>query len=202
MLIIDKTMQTNAEERDLDTSTEDLPANDENDETRSTTDESSEVPEEQETGSTSNEDDSVSVSRSELEKLRREAAAAKRLREKNREGGQENRKETPQYDQELIERTFLASMAGISDPDVQDEALKMGKKLGMTVTELVKDDFFKERIAFLQKQKVAKRSIDNGKSGSATQQKGVDYWVKKYKQDGSMPDDPKILAKMMDVLGE
>ena len=166
--------------------------------------EAPDVSEEQEMDTDSAEDESVSVSRTEYDKLRREAAAAKRLREKGREGGKENRgkEASPQYDQELIERTYLASMGGINDPDIQDEALKMARKLNMTVTELVKDEFVKDRLAFLQKQKVARRAVDKGSTGSTTQQKGVDYWVKKYKQDGSMPSDPKVLSQMLDRLAE
>lgn len=191
-------MQTNAHEEEV------LEVNDTDNDEGTDSQEAADVSEEQEVESDSTEDESVSVSRTEYDKLRREAAAAKRLREKGRESGEKSsgKEARPQYDQELIERTYLASMGGINDPDIQDEALKMARKLNMTVTELVKDEFVKDRLAFLQKQKVARRAVEKGSTGSATQQKGVEYWVKKYKQDGSMPSDPKILSQMMDRLAE
>jgi hypothetical protein len=198
MLTRTKPMQQNAYEEEV------LEVNNNDNDEGTDSQETADVSEEQEVEQDRTEDESVSVSRTEYDKLRREAAAAKRLREKGRESGKESsgKEASPQYDQELIERTYLASMGGINDPDIQDEALKMARKLNMTVTELVKDEFVKDRLAFLQKQKVARRAVDKGNTGSTTQQKGVDYWVKKYKQDGSMPTDPKVLSQMLDRLAE
>lgn len=147
-------------------------------------------------------DETVSLSRTELEKLRREAAAAKRLREKSKQGSEKGSDEgaAPQYDQELIERTFLAAQLGIQDPDVQDEAIRLAKKFGMNINQAVKDDDIKTRLSNLQKRKEAQRAVAKEAKGSAATNKGVEYWVSKFQRDGSLPDDPKLQSQVLDKL--
>jgi hypothetical protein len=150
------------------------------------------------------EDDSISVNRADYEKLQREAAAAKRLREKaskqSEKSGQEGNQSEEKYDQELIERTFLAAQLGIQDADVQDEAIRLARKFDMSISSAVKDDDIKTRLESLQKQKQAKQAMAKNSNGTATQNKGVDYWVARYKKDGSLPDDSKMIAQVMDKL--
>jgi hypothetical protein len=196
MLNETKLMQ-NAEERDIDTTndTEDTTTYEQD------TTESSETTEAPDT--TPETDENVTVAKSELDKLRREAAAAKRLREKtSRESGEKGgeKSDTPEYDKELIERTFLAAQAGINDPDVQDEAIRLARKFDMNITQAIKDEDIKTRLANLQKQMQAKKAVAKDSAGASAQNKGMDYWVAKFKKDGTLPTDQKILAKMMEHL--
>lgn len=199
-------METNANEREFDTTnetnedetyeqdTQNIP--EENDETSTDGGDSSD-------GDTQGDDDSVTISKSEWEKTQREAAAAKRLREKRSQEPKEKpeKESNSQYDQELIERTYLAAQMGIQDADIQDEAIRLARKFGMSIHEASKDDDIASRLQGLQKRKEQQRSIAKDQKGSPAQNKGVDYWVKKFKADGSLPDDSKMIAQIMDKLG-
>jgi hypothetical protein len=194
-------MQTNADERDLTTETEDLVANDTADETGNEAEASFEASDDADTGAT--DEETVSVSRAEYAKLQREAAAAKRLRERREKGDQESREEgSANLDKAFIEQVerLTLSQAGITDPDVQDEALRLAKKLGMNAVQVSRDNDIKSILAAKQKAKVAQKSVASSQAAAASQNKGVDYWVAKYQRDGSLPEDRKILAQLMDKL--
>jgi predicted hydrocarbon binding protein len=148
------------------------------------TDESSEVSEEPSSEETS--DDTIQVSRSEYEKYKREAFAAKRLREKRTEGSKESN-QAPALDQELISRTFLAAQAGITDKEVQNEALRLAQKFGMNIAEALDDADVMTRIKNLQKQKQTQQAIAKQTGGSASRTKDIGYYIAKFKETGDFP---------------
>ena len=165
-----------------------LPEETTNDVTSNTAGETGEVSED---GVDSNDDgaDTVQVSRSEYEKLQREAAAAKRLRDKTskEEGGKESPSKGS-FDQELIARTYLAAQAGITDKEVQNEALRLANKFGMNIAEAMDDADISTRLKTLQKQKATQNAIAKGTGGSATRTKDASYYLTYFKQHGDFPE--------------
>lgn len=161
--------------------------------------ESEEQGSEEESGET--DDETVTISKSELDKLRRESFAAKRLREgKTKKSGEESSKETQDFDKEMIERTFIAVHAKVDDPEVQDEVIRLARKWDMTVADAVKDPDIKLRIENLQKQKKARQAVA-GQTGSAkNNNRGIDYHVEQYKTKGVLPNDPVAIAKVLEKL--
>jgi len=153
------------------------------------------------TEETSDVDEQVTISKSELDKLRRESFAAKRLREgKGKEGSKESNEKGSDYDKEMIERTFIAVHGKIEDSEVQDEAIRLARKFDMSVPDAMKDPDIKLRLDNLQKQKKARQAIA-GQTGSAkNNNRGVDYHVEQYKTKGILPNDPAIIAKVLDKL--
>jgi hypothetical protein len=145
--------------------------------------------------------ETVSISRAELDKYKREAAAAKRLRE-SRGKVSEKSTESTEYDQDLIERTFLAAQASIIDPEVQDEAIRLARKFGMPITQAVKDVDISMRLRSMQEQRKAQRSVAKGTSGSTTQARGVEWYAKQYKEKGILPEDRKMVSKILDYLAD
>lgn len=148
-------------------------------------------------------DEVVSISRSELEKYKREAAAAQRLRKretKHEERHEESGKD--HYDQNLINRTFLAAQAGIKDKEVQDEAIRLADKFGFSIAQAIDDPDISTRLQTLQKQRQAQKAVAGGTSGSSNVQKGLEYYVKKYKQTGDLPDDRKMISKILDAVAD
>ena len=149
------------------------------------------------------EDDTVTLNRSDYEKLQREIAANARLRKEakeRRENGSTEKEGNQELDRDLIDRTYLAAQAGLKDMDVQDEALRLAKRFGMTVVEALKDDDISSRLENLQKKKKAQQAVAGSTGGAKNTQKGMDYYVAQFKQNGTLPDDPKIVARMMDHL--
>jgi hypothetical protein len=172
-----------------------------NDEFTETTTETTEESESQNSGSEA--DETVTLNKSDYEKLKREVAANARLREKAKERSQKSDdkgEEGSQLDRDLIDRTYLAAQAGVKDMDVQDEALRLAKKFGMTVVEALKDADISSRLENLQKKKKAQAAIAGSTGGAKVANKGMDYYVAEFKSKGTLPDDPKIVAKMMDYL--
>ena len=70
----------------------------------------------------------------------------------------------------------------------------------MTVVEALKDDDISSRLENLQKKKKAQQAVAGSTGGAKNTQKGMDYYVAQFKQNGTLPDDPKIVARMMDHL--
>lgn len=193
---IDKTMSNaNEEETLLDNDTDD-----ESTDTDGTSREESE-----ESGSTEETTDdaeeTVTISKSELDKLKRESFAAKRLREgKGKEGSKESSKEGQEFDQEMIERTFIAVHAKVDDIDAQDEVIRLARKFDMSVKDAVKDPDILLRIENLQRQKKARQAIAGNTGSAKSNNRGVDYYVEQYKTKGTLPSDPAIVAKILDKL--
>jgi len=178
-------MNTNAHEEEQ----KELEDNIDTDETLDSEGESEEVSEEhlgEETEETG-EEDSISVSRAEYQKLQRESAAAKRLREKASKQGSQESKERPELDQELISRTYLAAQAGIKDKEVQDEALRLAEKFGMNIAEAVSDSDISTRLTNLQKRKEAQKAVAKSTGGSTSRTKDTAYYLSYFKQHGDFP---------------
>lgn len=185
----------NEEERDdLEvTDTEDEPQNADTD-----GDEASEESQGEETS-----DDTIQVSRSEYEKLKRESFAAKRLREKpSHKDGETSKESGSQLDQELIARTFLAAQAGIVDKEVQSEAMRLANKFGMNIAEAMDDPDISTRLKNLQKQKETQKAIAKGTGGSATRTKDVQYYLTYFKQHNDFPagTPSSMIAKVAGML--
>jgi hypothetical protein len=176
--------------------------NNDNDFTETTT-ETTEESESQDTGPEA--DETVTLSKSDYDKLQRELAANARLRKEAKERkqakeGGEKSEEGTSLDRDLIDRTYLAAQAGVKDMDVQDEALRLAKKFGMSVVEALKDPDISSRLENLQKKKKAQAAVAGSTGGAKVANKGMDYYLAEFKRNGSLPDDPKIVAKMMDHL--
>lgn len=146
-------------------------------------------------------EETVTISKSDYEKIRREAAAAARLRGKDKKGGKEESKESTQgYDQDLIARTFLAAQAGINDPDVQDEALRLAKKFEMPIDQAMKDEDIALRVKNLQKQRQAQKGVAGANGAGGVKSRSVEQYTNEFKKTGKLPDDPRLVSKILDEL--
>jgi hypothetical protein len=164
-----------------------------------TTEDDDAATEESETTDASEE--TVTISKSDYDKIRREASAAARLRGKGKESGKEASKESaPSYDQDLIARTYLAAQAGIQDPDVQDEALRLAKKFDMPIDQVMKDEDFALRVKNLQKQQLAKAGIAGGNGAGGVKARSVEHYTNEFRKTGKLPDDPRLVSKILDEL--
>ncbi len=183
-MLIETKLMINANNEEMET----LPAEQTSDDTDNTTGEADQAS--QESLDTENDGETtIQVSRSEYEKLQREAAAAKRLREKSsKEDGSKESTVKGSFDQELIARTFLAAQAGITDKDVQNEALRLASKFGMNIAEAMDDPDISTRLKTLQKQKTTQNAIAKGTGGAATRTKDATYYLTYFKQHGDFPE--------------
>lgn len=173
-----------------------------NDDTNDTTGQGDEVSESS-MGSEDDGADTIQVNKSDYEKLQREAAAAKRLREKgSREDGSKESTVKGTFDQELISRTYLAAQAGITDKEVQNEALRLASKFNLNIAEALDDSDIMSRLKNLQKQKATQNAVAKGTGGAATRSKDASYYVSYFKQNGDFPDGTpsSMIAKVTQEL--
>lgn len=195
MLTIDTTMQFQNDDEEV------LEVNDTEDESGATTEESTEESEGEDSDTTESTDDTVTISRTELEKLQRESHAAKRLRERKEKVSDKDSEGAQTLDQDLIERTFLAAQMQILDSDVQDEAMRLKEKLGFdSIAKAVSDPDVKMRLDNLIKQKKVQQSVASGTGGSVQKGRGIEYHVAEYKRTGKLPDDNRLVAQILDKL--
>jgi hypothetical protein len=141
----------------------------------------------------------VTVPRDEYERLKRGLARKARLESKGK--GKESGEESSQgYDQDLIARTFLAAQAGVTDPDVQDEALRLANKFGMKIDQAMKDPDIATRLKNLQKQKQTQAGIAGNGGVNVGKQRSIEQYTAEFKRTGKLPDDPKLVSKILDEL--
>lgn len=149
------------------------------------------------------ESDRIEVSKSEYDKLRREAHAAKRLREKtSHKDSSESKEGGASLDQELVSRTFLAAQSGITDKEIQNEALRLAEKFGMSIVEAMDDTDISTRLKNLQKQKETRQAIARNNGGVVSKDKGVDYYLGYFKKNGDFPPNTpnSMIAKVTEKL--
>lgn len=174
---------------------EDESGNDEGDSEQ----ESEEQSHEEEGGDTDSE--TVTISKTDLDKLKREAFAAKRLRDRKGKGEDGSKESTEtEFDKEMIERTFIAVHAKVDNQEAQDEVIRLAKKFGMSVAEAVKDPDVKLRIENIQKQAKARQAIAGQTGSGKNNNRGIDYHVEQYKTKGVLPSDPSTVAKILEKM--
>lgn len=141
----------------------------------------------------------VTLSKDEYERLKRGLARKARIESKGKDKGDSKESEGG-YDQDLISRTYLAAQAGINDPDVQDEALRLASKFGMKIDQAMKDADIATRLQNLQKQKQTQAGISGNGGVNVAKPRSVEQYTAEYKKTGKLPDDPRIVSKILDAL--
>lgn len=195
-MLIDKTM-TNANQEEMNQEEE---VTQDEYETDTSTGEVEETAEESEALDAGEEtDDTVTISKSDYEKLQRGLARKARIESKGK-GKESSQESEGNYDQDLISRTYLAAQIGVTDADIQDQALEMAKKMNMKLPEAAKDSFFMDRIKHLQKQKQTQAGIAGNGGQNTAKPKSVDSYVAEFNKTGNLPDDPRLVSKILDAL--
>jgi hypothetical protein len=141
----------------------------------------------------------VTIPKDEFERLKRGLARKARIESKGKDKGDSKESEGG-YDQDLISRTFLAAQAQIVDPDVQDEALRLANKFGMKIDQAMKDPDIATRLKNLQKQKQIQAGISGNGGVNVAKPRSIDQYTAEYKKTGKLPDDPRIVSKILDQL--
>ena len=142
------------------------------------------------------------------EEERQARERAERAIEKNKRKAKENKPQEQEsnsnYDQELINRTYLAAQADIKDRDVQDEALRLADKFGMSIAKAMDDPDISTRLKNMQKQKQSEAAIAKTTGGSQRTTKDVDHYVAYFNKHGDFPADAtsEMIAKVTGKLAQ
>ena len=142
------------------------------------------------------------------EEERQARERAERAIEKNKRKAKESKPQEQEsnsnYDQELVNRTYLAAQADIKDRDVQDEALRLADKFGMSIAKAMDDPDISTRLKNMQKQKQSEAAIAKTTGGSQRSTKDVDYYVSYFNKHGDFPADTpsSMIAKVTGKLAQ
>lgn len=142
------------------------------------------------------------------EEERQARERAERAIEKNKKKAKESKPQEQEsnsnYDQELINRTYLAAQADIKDRDVQDEALRLADKFGMSIAKAMDDPDISTRLKNMQKQKQSEAAIAKTTGGSQRTTKDVDFYVTYFNKHGDFPADTpsSMIAKVTGKLAQ
>lgn len=142
------------------------------------------------------------------EEERQARERAERAIEKNKRKAKESKPQEQEsnsnHDQELVNRTYLAAQADIKDKDVQNEALRLAEKFGMSIAEAVEDPDISTRIKNMQKQKQSEAAIAKTSGGSQRTTKDVNYYVSYFNKHGDFPADTpsSMIAKVTGKLAQ
>lgn len=162
-------------------------------ETDTSTEDVGETTEESETIDVAEE--TVTINKSDYEKLQRGLARKARIESKEKQDS------NPQaFDQDLISRTYLAAQAGVTDPEVQDEALRLANKFGMKIDQAMRDPDISTRLKNLQRQKQTQAGIAGNGGQNVAKPRSIEHYVAEFKKTNKLPDDPKLVSKILDEL--
>jgi actin-related protein len=165
--------------------------------TATDTTEDSEATEEQEASEDASE--TVTIPKRDFDRLK--ASLAKKARLESKAKGKDDTQESTQgYDQDLIARTFLAAQAGVTDRDVQDEALRLANKFDMKIDQAMQDPDISTRLKNLQKQKQIQSGIAGNGGVNTGKPKSIDQYTAEFNKTGKLPDDPRIVSQILDQL--
>lgn len=142
----------------------------------------------------------------ELERARAEAkkweAIAKR-NVKKAEKAVEAPTSVAQFDEELIQITYKNHLAGIglTDSSIQDEAIALSKKMGVSIAKIHEDAALMEVLKTKQKQAVAQKAIAGGTGGATVVRNDTNRIAAKITQGQSVKEDDMTGAQALEMLG-
>lgn len=103
-------------------------------------------------------------------------------------------------DPEKLQRLELKA-EGIKDKEDQDYILKVAQIEEVDVDEAAKLDYVQDRIKANEKKRQSAQATPRGNNRTNTQVDEVQSWVRKYKQNGTLPDNqPALTSKILKAL--
>jgi len=92
-------------------------------------------------------------------------------------------------------------LAGVIDKDDQDTIIEYAQFKGIGVDEARESRAMKAELREAEKQRTSESATPRNNNRAPGQQDEVGMWVKKYKKDGSLPDNsPALTSKILDAL--
>lgn len=153
------------------------------------------------------EESEVSIDpQAELERARAEAkkweAIAKRNAKKV-EKAVETTQAPVQLDEELIQITYKNHLSGLglTDSSIQDEAIALAKRMGVSLAKIQDDPALMEVLKTKQKQAVAQRAVAGGTGGATVVRNDTNRMAAKITQGGSVKEDDISGAQALEMLG-
>lgn len=130
------------------------------------------------------------------EKARREKAEA--TIEKAKSKGKIEPKEKAQSNDEVIAARLEAR--GVLNAEDQAYILKYAKVEGIHYLEALEDDLVKDRLDRNKKARLSAQAAPKGNNRAPGTQNEVDAAIKKYERDGTLPDNPALIVKVMKAI--
>lgn len=108
-----------------------------------------------------------------------------------------------QLDEELIQITYKNHLSGLglTDSSIQDEAIALSKKLGVSIAKIQDDPALMEVLKTKQKQAVAQKAIAGGTGGSAVVRNDTNRIAAKIAQGQSVKEDDISGDQALEMLG-
>lgn len=89
---------------------------------------------------------------------------------------------------------------GIMNAEDQAYVLKYAKVEGIHYLEALEDELVKDRLDRNKKARLSAQATPRGNNRAPGGQNEVDIAVKKYERDGTLPDNPALVAKVMKAI--
>lgn len=122
--------------------------------------------------------------------------AIEKAKAKAKEGGNKEKK-AESSDEVTIARL---EARGILHPEDQQYILKYAKVEGMHYLEALEDELVKDKLDRNKKVRLSAQAAPKGNNRAPGAQNDVDAAVKKFEKDGTLPDNPALVAKVMKAL--
>lgn len=92
-------------------------------------------------------------------------------------------------------------LAGVTDKNDQDTIIEYARFKGISVDEARESRAMKAELREAERQRLSESASPRNNNRAPGQQDEVGMWVKKYKKDGSLPDNnPALTSKILDAL--
>lgn len=128
------------------------------------------------------------------------ALKAEKVIEMKKKEAKKKRKESKSSDDDVI----LARLEsrGVMEKEDQEYVLKYANVEGISPIEALNESLVQDKLSHFEKKrksKAASKAPGNRTGGSSDD---VDKWVRRYKKDGSLPDNPRLVSQVLDKLKE
>jgi len=89
-------------------------------------------------------------------------------------------------------------LKGVTEGEDIDVIQKVMQRTGQTVRQALKDDYVVTKLAALKAERDVKSATPSSTRRSGASTNDIDYWKAKFEQDGTLPDDFELRAKVVD----
>ena len=111
----------------------------------------------------------------------------------------------PEAPSETTDEVTLSRLEvrGVMEQEDQEYVLRFAKAEGISPIEALRDDIVQDRLKANKRKRDSENATPRGNNRAGNTEDEVDTWVRKYKKDGSLPENnPALTSKILDKLAK
>lgn len=130
------------------------------------------------------------------------ALKAEKVIEKSKQKAKESKKDPEAPKQNDDTDRLRLEVRGVMEQEDQNYVLKFAKAEGISPVDALNDEVVKDKLTHFAKVRTQKAATSAPSGRTAAPGANIDAMVRRYKKDGTLPEDPKLVSKILDKLSQ